>query len=88
MIILSGKDSKKLVDDCTAGIDHLLKRLHESDGITKKDYEAFHKLDDIIIEYEDLRRSYEKFKRAYDNLLKKKRVDNALQTNNQRLTEV
>ena len=88
MIILSGKDSNKLVNDCTAGIDHLLKRLHDSDGITKKDYEAFHKLDDIIIEYEDLRRSFERVRKAYEKLRVKMRTDNGLQTNNQRLTEV
>ena len=88
MIIMSIKDAQDLIDKSINGIDFLLKRFKELDGLTKDVYEALGVLDDLVIEYEDTRRSYLQQQKAYNKLRFKKGVNNGLRTSNKILTEI
>jgi len=87
MIIMSIKDAQDLIDKSINGIDFLLKRFKELDGLTNDVYEALAVLDDLVIEYEDTRRSYLQQQKLYNKLRLKKGLDNELQTNNKTITQ-
>lgn len=70
MIILNTKDARDLIDKSTNNIDFILKRLKELDGLTNDAYEALGVLDDLIIEFEDLHRSFLLQQKAYNKLRK------------------
>ena len=88
MIIMNTKDAQDLIDKSINGIDFLLKRFKELDGLTKDVYEALGVLDDLVIEYEDTRRSYLQQQKAYNKLRLSKGVNNGLRTSNKILTEI
>ena len=88
MIIMSIKDAQDLIDKSINGIDFLLKRFKELDGLTNDVYEALGVLDDLVIEYEDTRRSYLQQQKLYNKLRLKKGVNNGLRTSNKILTEI
>ena len=88
MIIMNTKDAQDLIDKSINGIDFLLKRFKELDGLTNDVYEALGVLDDLVIEYEDTRRSYLQQQKAYNKLRFKKGVNNGLRTSNKILTEI
>ena len=88
MIIMNIKDAQDLIDKSINGIDFLLKRFKELDGLTNDVYEALGVLDDLVIEYEDTRRSYLQQQKAYNKLRLSKGVNNGLRTSNKILTEI
>ena len=88
MIIMNTKDAQDLIDKSINGIDFLLKRFKELDGLTNDVYEALGVLDDLVIEYEDTRRSYLQQQKAYNKLRFKKGVNDGLRTSNKILTEI
>lgn len=85
---MSIKDAQDLIDKSINGIDFLLKKFKELDGLTNDVYEALGALDDLVIEYEDTRRSYLQQQKAYNKLRLKKGVNNGLRTSNKILTEI
>lgn len=88
MIIMSIKDAQDLIDKSINGIDFLLKRFKELDGLTNDVYEALGVLDDLVIEYQDTRRSYMAIQKLYNKLRLKEGVNNGLRTSNKILTEI
>ena len=74
MIIMNTKDAQDLIDKSINGIDFLLKRFKELDGLTNDVYEALGVLDDLVIEYEDTRRSYMAIQKLYNKLRLKKDI--------------
>lgn len=88
MIILNTKDSQNLIEQSTNNIDFILKEFKKLDGLTREVYEALGVLDDLVIEFEDLHRSFLQQQKAYSKLRLNKGVNNELPTSNQILTEV
>ena len=58
MVKLKEHEVKELVESCTTGIDYLLNRLKTYDVLTEKDYQVLGKLDDLIIEFDDVNTNY------------------------------
>jgi len=74
VIKLSEKEVNKMIESCTLGIDYLLNKLKEHDALTNKDYEILGNLDDLIIEFEDLNRSFLQQQKAYNKLRLNKNI--------------
>ena len=74
MIILNSKDAQNLIEQSTNNIDYILKELKRLDGLTKGAYEALGVLDDLVIEFEDLHRSFLQQQKAYNKLRLNKNV--------------
>lgn len=68
MIILNTKDAQNLIEQSTNNIDFILKEFKKLDGLTRKVYEALGVLDDLVIEFEDLHRSFLQQQKAYNKL--------------------
>lgn len=73
-LTISKTEAEQLVNKCTTGIDYLLKRIKDSDGINKQDYEILGALDDLIIEFQDVYTTHLRIRNLYQNVLKEKRV--------------
>lgn len=74
MIILNTKDAQNLIEQSTKNIDFILKEFKKLDGLTREVYETLGVLDDLVIEYEDLHRSFLQQQKAYNKLRLSKNV--------------
>lgn len=73
-LLLTKPEAEKLIEKCTTGIDYLLKRIKDTDGINGQDYDTLGALDDLIIEFQDLYATHLRIRNLYQNILKEKRI--------------